>query len=155
MNFPNNNEYLQHRVLQFHANLDPLSATNTIGTVVNVPFTGSYPHSMTNFENVDYSLYKNFVSEGLTFTETINPSYLVPEFIVPPKEEKEIKLMDLIRKMYELDPDKRNNNKTEQYINASAYYDENREYFKNIDIKPFLRKNNVSESEFIFNMDLF
>ena len=34
---------------------------------------------------------------------------------------------------YELEPDKRNNNKTEQYINASAYYDENREYFKNID----------------------
>ena len=82
-----NNEYLQHRVLQFHANYDPLSATNTIGTVANVPFTGTYPHSMTNFENVDYSLYKNFVSEGLTFTETINPSYVVPESIVDPKPE--------------------------------------------------------------------
>jgi hypothetical protein len=150
-----NNEYLQHRVLQFHANYDPLSATNTIGTVVNVPFTGTYPHSMTNFENVDYSLYKNFVSEGLTFTETINPSYVVPEAIVEPKPEKETKIMDLIRKMYELEPSKRNNYNTEQYINADKYYDENREYFKTIDIEPFFRKYTINEPEFNFYMNVF
>ena len=150
-----NNEYLQHRVLQFHANYDPLSATNTIGTVVNVPFTGSYPHSMTNFENVDYSLYKNFVSEGLTFTETINPSYVVPEPIVAPKPEKETKLMDLIRKMYELEPDERYNNKTEQYIKAGTYYDENREYFSTADIEPFFEKYTINEQEFNFYMHTF
>ena len=150
-----NNEYLQHRVLQFHANLDPLSATNTIGTVVNVPFTGTYPHSMTNFENVDYSLYKNFVSEGLTFTETINPSYVVPEPIVAPKPEKETKLMDLIRKMYELEPDERYNNKTEQYIKAGTYYDENREYFSTADIEPFFEKYTINEQEFNFYMHTF
>ncbi len=150
-----NNEYLQHRVLQFHANYDPLSATNTIGTVVNVPFTGSYPHSMTNFENVDYSLYKNFVSEGLTFTETINPSYVVPEPIVAPKLEKETKLMELIRKMYELEPDKRYNNKTDQYIKAGTYYDENREYFSTADIEPFFKKYTINDQEFNFFMRIF
>ena len=152
-----NNEYLQHRVLQFHANYDPLSATNTIGTVVNVPFTGTYPHSMTNFENVDYSLYKNFISEGLTFTETINPSYVVPESIEASasKPEKETKLMDLIRKMYELEPSKRYNVNTEEYNNAKTYYVENREYFNTIDIEPFFRKYTINEQEFNFYMQIF
>jgi len=150
-----NNEYLQHRVLQFHANYDPLSATNTIGTVVNVPFTGSYPHSMTNFENVDYTPYKNFISEGLTFTETINPSYVVPEPIVEQKPEKETKLMDLIQKMYELEPSKRYNVNTEEYNNAKTYYVENREYFNTIDIEPFFRKYTISDTEFNFYMQIF
>ena len=152
-----NNDYLQHRVLQFHANLDPLSATNTIGTIVNVPFTGTYPHSMTNFENVDYSLYKNFISEGLTFIETINPSYVIPEPIEASalKPEKETKLMDLIRKMYELEPSKRYNNKTNEYIKAGTYYDENREYFSTVDIEPFFRKYTINEQEFNFFMRIF
>ena len=94
---------------------------------------------MTNFENVDYSLYKNFVSEGLTFIETINPSYVVPEPIVAPTVEpdpflnadKDLKLMNYFNELWEMNTE--NYTATETWRLMEAYYNRNSDYFTPLD----------------------
>lgn len=79
-----NTEYINHRVLQFHVNYDPLSATNTMGTVVNLPAHIDFSHRMTNFSDFDWSPYENFIETGLQFNSPFNPiDEVIPEDTKP------------------------------------------------------------------------
>jgi hypothetical protein len=68
-----NTEYINNRVLQFHINYDLLSATNTIGTVVNLPSQFNFSHSLSNYNDFDWTPYENFVKTGLQYNNPFNP----------------------------------------------------------------------------------
>jgi len=74
-----NTEYINHRVLQFHVNYDLLSATNIMGTVVNLPAHFDFSHRMTNFSDFDWSPYENFIETGLQFSPFNPIDEVIPE----------------------------------------------------------------------------
>jgi len=67
-----NTQYVNSRVLQFHVNYDPLSATNTMGTIVDLPSQYGFSHSLSNFSDFDWSSYDNFIENGLKNTNPLN-----------------------------------------------------------------------------------
>ena len=140
-----NVDFLKKRILQFHVNYDPLSATQFFGpgTIVNLPahyiedFSGS--HSLKNFSDFDWAQYNNFVEEGL---KAVNPTTagVVPEPIVAqPTEEpdpflnadKDLKLMNYFDKLWELNTE--NYTETETWRLMEAYYNRNSDYFTPLD----------------------
>ena len=67
---PFNTDYIKNRILQFHVNYDPLSATNIFGTIVGLPATMfTFSHQLTNFGPFNWTPYQNFVENGLKYTQ--------------------------------------------------------------------------------------
>ena len=67
---PFNPDYIKNRILQFHVNYDPLSATNIFGTIVGLPATMfTFSHQLTNFGPFEWTPYQNFIENGLKYTQ--------------------------------------------------------------------------------------
>jgi hypothetical protein len=67
---PFNPDYIKNRILQFHVNYDPLSATNIFGTIVGLPATMfTFSHQLTNFGPFNWTPYQNFIENGLKYTQ--------------------------------------------------------------------------------------
>jgi len=65
-----NTDYIKNRILQFHVNYDPLSATNIFGTIVGLPATMfTFSHQLTNFGPFKWTPYQNFIENGLKYTQ--------------------------------------------------------------------------------------
>jgi len=99
---PFNEKYINSRVLQFHVNYDPLSATNTLGTVINLPANMlTFSHSLSNFDDYDWNPYGTFIEKGLMYTQPYNEPQPPPPPQTPIENLVEDERLGILQPFYE------------------------------------------------------